>query len=529
MYISANNILTAGGSFKITHDEIGALEGKGPSITNVLPFLTTGKKEIIAVTYYETETEVSRKTGGSTQGTTNRVLVSVTVPVQAKDNHEVNFSSSESDTVNPINPIMKKGQNAVVVYGETGTVASDDSVIFYVTDNEGVKTVTGNAIGPIKDNLSLIVEPLIPMILAENQFPVLGYLNEAIEDDEETTETTTDEEEDVDPRQGVTLFIEDGVLTFSANDLVETDSLTIKKNQPFAVMDMWSNKVGTTDLSYQMGGFDGITNIVSHTTDPAQIHLSFPKNILANANTLATVQLLDSVGNPVYAKKDIQIKLVSNDEGVLKIPQELTVKNGEYFTTFNLETNNEGKIELALLSEDFALSKYEINVVDISPSLSLDLLGTMNWNERIEAKLAVTIPEIQTSLAGFQVEWIAEGGEVVDMESMTDNQGIATLNIIANDKDTVSITAKVSGNGLSASTLSKTANILNIPIQEVVEEPTGIQLDPMMIVLIAIPVGIVGGLFFLKRMDKLDLITEKIPIGDKFEEIKERISDIRNR
>jgi len=39
----------------------------------------------------------------------------------------------------------------------------------------------------------------------------------------------------------------------------------------------------------------------------------------------------------------------------------------------------------------------------------------------------------------------------------------------------------------------------------------------------------------LKRMDKLDMITEKIPIGDKLnigdriEEIKERISDIRNR
>jgi hypothetical protein len=30
-------------------------------------------------------------------------------------------------------------------------------------------------------------------------------------------------------------------------------------------------------------------------------------------------------------------------------------------------------------------------------------------------------------------------------------------------------------------------------------------------------------------MDKLDLITDRIPIEDKFEEIKERISDMRNR
>ena len=33
----------------------------------------------------------------------------------------------------------------------------------------------------------------------------------------------------------------------------------------------------------------------------------------------------------------------------------------------------------------------------------------------------------------------------------------------------------------------------------------------------------------LKRVDKLDMITEKILIGDKIEEIKEKISDIRNR
>jgi len=252
---------------------------------------------------------------------------------------------------------------------------------------------------------------------------------------------------------------------------------------------------------------------------------------LTNSNSLATVQLLDSAGNPVYAKKDIQVKLVSNDESILKTLQELTIKSGEYFNTFELETMNEGKIELALLSEDFALSKYEINVVDISPILTLDLLGTMNWNERIEAKLSIGIPEIKTSLSGFQVEWITEGGEVKSMEEMTNNEGIAMLNIVANGKDTVSITAKVSGNGFSSSTLTKTATILNMPITEdvIVEESPEFELDMMTLMLIIIPVAVGGALFFLKRMDKLDLITDRIPIEDKFEEIKERISDMRNR
>ena len=65
MFIAANNILTSGDSFTVTHADIGALEGEGPSITETLPFLTTGKKEMIAITYYEKEIVISRQTGGS--------------------------------------------------------------------------------------------------------------------------------------------------------------------------------------------------------------------------------------------------------------------------------------------------------------------------------------------------------------------------------------------------------------------------------------------------------------------------------
>ena len=63
----------------------------------------------------------------------------------------------------------------------------------------------------------------------------------------------------------------------------------------------------------------------------------------------------------------------------------------------------------------------------------------------------------------------------------------------------------------------------------------GLPLDTTTMALIIIPVAIGAALFILKRMDKLDMIAEKIPIGDKLdigdriEGIKEKISDIRNR
>ncbi|QLH04631.1 hypothetical protein C5F49_04380 [Nitrosopumilus oxyclinae] len=531
MFISAENILTNGATFTVIHDEIGSLEGKGPSVTETLPFLTTGKQEIIAVTYYETEIEVSRQTGGSTQGTTNRELVSVTVPVKAQEDHKIIFSSSELDSVNPIDPLMKKGESAIIVFGDTGTVVPEDPVSFYITDNEGVKTATGDPIGPLEEDLELIIESLVPVVLAEKEFPVLGYLNEGA-GEEETSTSTSDEEGEVDPRLGVSYFIEDGVLSFSANELINADSITIKRNQPFAEFNLVS-KVGTTDLSYQMGGFEGISSITSHTTDPTTIYLSFQKNILANSKTLATVQALDSVGNPVYAKKDIKINLVSNNETILKVPEKLLIKEGDYFSTFEIDTVNEGTIELALLSEDFTLSKYDINVIDISPVVTLEFLGGLNWNERIESKISITIPEVTTALGGFNVEWDIVGGEILTTEQVTSSEGIAKANILANDKDKVSVSVTVSGNGLSSTTISKTANILNMPVMEEIseEEPdwSGLPIDNTLLVMIIIPVAILTGLFFLKRMDKLDIITEKIPIGDKIEEVKERISDIRNR
>lgn len=525
MFISTNDYLTNGDSFTILHDEMGALEGEGPSITTALPFLTTGEKEIIAVTYFETDIEISRQTGGSELGTSDRELVTVTVPVTAKRDYEINFASSESDTVNPINPIMKKGENVVIVFGDTGTVAPDESVAFYITDNEGVKTVTGNPIGPVKDDINLTVEPLVSMILAGSQFPAIAYLTESGGD----AETTTGEgDADEDGRIGITPFIEDSVLTLSANDFVDTETEIIKKNQPYILLNLLTKEVGDTVLSFQTGQFEGSMAMTSHTTDPAEIYLSFAKNLLANTESLATIQLLDSVGNPVYAKEDVLIKIVSNDESALKIPDEVTIKKGEYFNTIKLESQNEGMVELALLSEDLPLSKYDINIVDVSPVISLDLLGSLSWNERIEAKLSVAIPEIETSLDGFNVEWTTDGGEVLQMEDMTNNDGIAVLNILANDKETVTVTATVSGNGLSSSTISKTAQILNMPISETpVEQDFVINNSNMIYIIIPVAIGV--ALFVLKRTDRLQVITEKLNIGEKFEEIKEKISGIRNR
>ncbi|MFB5633058.1 MAG: hypothetical protein ACE5Q9_07005, partial [Nitrosopumilus sp.] len=538
MFVSVDNYISRGDSFTVFHEsDIGGLEGEGPSVTKVVPFLTTGKKEIIGVTYFETSQTVSKRLPNVSE----RQMVTIEgLPVTASSDFELNISSSEENSINPINPIMPKGDNSIILFGETGTVVPDTEIELYVTDNDGIKTVTADISGPIEEDLGLVMESLIPMILVGEKFPLASYLTET-DEDEDTVTTTTDDEDDKDPRFGPTMFIENGILTFDANEFVDAESVQISKNQEYALTFPMIEKVGNTSLKGQVGEFEGSMSLTSHTTDPTQMYLGYIDNILITDGNLATVQLLDSVGNPVYAKKDTTIQLVSNDQSILKTPDQIMINEGEYFNTFELEALSEGTVELAILSEDLPLSKYNVNVNDLTPVLGLTLVGGLNWNERIEAKLSVTIPEIETSLSGFQVDWTTEGGEVKSMEEVTNSEGIAILNIIANDKETVTVSVTVSGNGLESATAEKTAQIKNMPLVtekpevETIEETSpfeGLEIDATILALIAIPIIIVAAIIFLKRTDRLDLITEKIPvdgIGDSIEGIKEKISDIKDR
>jgi hypothetical protein len=543
MFVSVDDYLARGASFTVLHEgDIGGLEGEGPSVTEIVPFLTTGKKEIIGVTYFETSQTVSKRIGA----TSEREMVTINgLPVTASSDFELNISSSEENSINPINPIMPKGDNSIIIFGETGTVVPETDIEIYVTDNDGIKTITASPNGPIEEDIRLEIESLIPMILVGEEFPLVGYLIESEEEEEGETVTTNtdDDEEETNPRFGPTLFIKKGILTFSANEFVDAESVSVNKNQEFALTYPMIDKVGNTVLNAQIGEFDGEMDLISHTTDPTEIYLGYIDNMLITDDSLATIQLLDSVGNPVYAKKDTTIQLVSNDQFILQTPNEIMIKEGEYFNTFELKPLTKGTAELAILSEDLPLAKYDVNVIDLTPILTLELGGTMNWNELVIAKLSMEIPEIETSLSGFDVVWTAEGGEIEHVDEITNNQGIAMLNVRANDKEQVIITATVTGHGLGESIASKTAQIINFPIaganvsDETVEESSPVMeldFDSNIIVLIIIPVVIVAALLFLKRTDRLELITEKISIGDldfgdKIEGIKEKISDVKNR
>jgi hypothetical protein len=237
--VSTDDYISTSTSIQVIHERVGdedsgqikngVLLGEGPAFFESVPFLTTGNKELIGVLYLEATVPIVDKLDYLKPGSATvieTIFGEATIPVMTKTDLELNIASSNLNSVNVINPIVPKGSNSVLVFGNTGTVAPlDCNIEFYLTDNDGVSIVSGDPFGPVKGSLSLTVEPMIPKILAGSKFPIIGYMIEGSSSSDGSTCYSTSEDSG---RFGITQFTEDTILTFSADELLEIDSAIIK-------------------------------------------------------------------------------------------------------------------------------------------------------------------------------------------------------------------------------------------------------------------------------------------------------------
>ncbi len=532
-FIIADDYITQGATISVTHDEIGALEGKGPAITQTIPFLATGERELLGVAYFETDVEVSRQLGTSTLGVTNRETATVTVPVMASEDFAVNVASSSLDTVNVENIFFKKGENAALIFGNTGTsIPEEKTVQLYVTDNKQTNIVSATPHGPVEDDLNLTIEPLIPKILANSEFPLIGYLIESSSEEEETTNTAGTDEEEEDGRIGVTHFIKDTVLTFSADENFEISSEIISRNQEYAVFTPTANKIGTSTITAQASGLETQLTLQSHTTDPTKIELSYAKNILPMTSNLASIQLLDSVGNPVYTKTAIQLEIVSNNQNSLTFPENIIFEKGEYFKAFEITASSEGITEIAILAEDLPMANFELIVEGYHPEISLIAPNAVDQGNPVTAELVLQYSESSMPVENFQVTWNVLGGIILEEEITTNANGKARITIDQIEEGNLEIQVSVNGLGFTNLETRKQIKVIPAPIIEstAISETENMDLfTGNNIILFAIP-GVAGAAFlYLRKTNRLEDITERLNISEKIEGVKERISEIRER
>ncbi len=532
LFITADNYFAKGSSVKITHDQIGSIEGKGPAITKTVPFLTTGEKEILGVTYFETEVEVSRQTGTKTLGSTDRETVTVKIPVMASEDFSVNIASSNLETVDPEDTLIKKGKNAGLIFGNTGTVIPDEgtSLELYITDNKQVISISGEPHGPVEEDLSLIVEPLITKILSSSDFPLIGYLIESESDNEETV-TTTEEDKEEDGRIGVTHFIKNSVLTFSANELFEIPYQTILQNQEYSVFTAHANKLGSSSLKAQAMGLDSEIALESMTTDPTLIELSFAKSILPMTKNIASVQLLDSAGNPVYAKNQMELKIVSNNEKSLKLPETILIDKGEYYKLFLIDAITEGSTEVTILAENLPMTNFQLNVKGFHPEISLNTPNAITQGDSLIAEMIVKYAQSDLPVESFDVTWNVNGGEIIDSDALTDSNGKAQIKIDNINSDKLEIFVTVNGLGF---TDLKTQKIMTVTPNLSNNLPTSNDskfdlVSENNLMLFTIPGAAGAAFFYLRKTNRLEEISERLNIVERFENIRDRISEIRDR
>jgi len=546
---SADDYISSSTPITVIHERIGGgdtgqvkggiLLGEGPGIFADVPFLTTGNKELLGVVYLEATVTVTEQLDYLEEGSAT-VFASITdettLPVQANRDVELDIGSSSLKTVNFVNPIVKQGTNTALVFGYTGTVAPKDcSIEFYLTDNDGVSTTVGKPYGPVEDTLSLNVEPLITKILAGTDFPILGYLMESdssVDSSGDSDEVSCYEDASGDEQEsgrfGVTQFTEDTILTFSADEYTEIEPISVKQNQAYALMFAKSNKVGTTTFDIRGSNLVSTFTIQSHTTDPTSFDLSYAESVLPDINTLSALQVLDSAGNPVYAKEDIEIILVSSNESVMEVPDTLVITKDNYRIIFEIKTLKEGNAEIAILSEDLPLAKFDLNVKGIQPELKMDISGSGLVGEVMTAKLSVAYPGISLSANELDVEWIVTGAEIMFMQEITNENGQASIELISNTPSTANVKAVVNGIGISnAESVVSYSFAHPEGYVEIIESDKtglgGIGLDSSDIIYFIIPGAAVGAFLVLKRTNRLG------GLGEKFDEIKERISEIRER
>ncbi|MEX1053672.1 MAG: Ig-like domain-containing protein [Nitrosopumilaceae archaeon] len=454
---------------------------------DILPILATGQKELVGVIHLEND--------AAAEGD----------PVVANTDLKIKVDSSDEKAVSVQDIQVDEGTGAALVFGETGYTMPETLELRLVS--EGDTTVTPTLSGPAKESLTLVAEPLIEKVLSNTDFPLVLYLSDGEE---------------------VTYFPEDSTLSIPPSEFVHVEPKTINKGQSTTLLDSKSLKAGSVTLSVEAGDFTASTLIDNLASKPAMIHLDYPDPLLTNIENTFSIQVLDGQELPVFATQDIEMKFVLNDQSVISVPESVTIKKGDYYTLFDVEANAVGQTELSVLASDLPLSKFVIGVEKVLPEITISSPDYVNPNTNFD--LTITVQQANSPLSNMNVEWSVQGAEIQNMESVTDENGIARISLFSQDPTKVDVQASVSGGLFPSSVVSKQVNV-NIPLESTASSSglpmLNIGINPIFII---IPVAAaVGGIIVLKKKNMLSGLTEKISVIEKINEVKERISHLREK
>jgi hypothetical protein len=256
-------------------------------------------------------------------------------------------------------------------------------------------------------------------------------------------------------------------------------------------------------------------------------------------NTLS-LQILDNEEKPIFANKDIEFRISSNDN-TIEIPQTVIIKKGTYHSVFDVIPKQVVETEISVLAGDFPLSKFSLNTVETTPTLIISTVNSILVGEEFDVVLDTKILDVPLENVG--INWNVQGAQIQEISETTDSSGKVKLTLIADDAEKIKIQATTSD--FDQITVSK-----EIIITRPVEAATGITENENILennmMFILVPGAVIGSSILLRKRGLLDPISDRFPIvesifnrfdeiferleiTERFENIKEKIPVIKNR
>ena len=444
-----------------------------------LPILATGEKELVGVVHLEDPY--------------GKMLV-------AKNNLKIRIDSSDPSVVSVPDVSMDKGSEAALVFAQVGKTANPVT-LDVVTDNPQTipQVISSIAI----DSSSLNAESLLAKSLTHTKIPIAYYLTKDNALSYSTSELP---------------------LMVSPSDSIQTETLSMSKDQPILVSDGVLLKDGSQNLSVISPIFSSTFSIEGISVIPKSLQFDYPEKIVAGLENTFSIELLDSQQIPTYSDHDMQIKLVSSDPSVIEMPDSVKINSGSYFTTFTVHAKSEGKSEIALLANEIPLSKFDVNVISIVPDVNMQSLDFGESGLPLSAEITATYKQVP--LKDLKVDWKVDGAKIQNMDSMTNSDGRAKMTFIAESSGQVHVQASVSGGLYKITSMSKDITI-NAPLASSTTQNISNKssilggIDPLMLI---IPVVAGIGILIFKKREMFEEISEKFNLAEKITELKARVS-----
>ena len=432
---------------------------------------------------------------------------------------ESEINSSDRDALTISNDRMEKGSGAKLIYGKLGETIVDRLVV--TVTGEDTETVFPIVYGPERTELELVSEPLISKVMPGTEFPMMVYLTEV---------------------DGASWYFPDtSNVVMGPNEYVKTSVQTISEGQSLILLKSQSLKEGKTTLDFEANEFTTTLDLDTGISKPAKIELAYPDHLLSGMKNTLSLQILDSEGNPIFANKDIEFRMASNDN-TMKIPETVIIKKGTYNSFFDIIPEQTVETEISILASDFPLSKFNLNTVETNPSLIISTVNSIAAGELFDLVLDAKVLDVP--LSNVEINWDVQGAQIQEISKITDDNGKIKLSLIAEDAETITVRATTSE--FDQITASKEIKITSSGEtgQGVVETEKNVLEDNM--VLILIPGVVIGSSILLRKRSLLEPISDRFPIvesflnrfdeiferlelSEKFETIKEKIPIIKNR